>query len=583
MRLPLAPSLSIVVIALLSLAACGDDSSGTVMPAATTGGSSGTQVSDAGIGGAPAAGGQAGAGGSAGGQAGSSGTSGAAGAGGPIGPDTLAVVADTDRDGDIDGDDLPGRSLWSWTRGAFLVANLDDDDGDGVSDAADDTANGTEDIDDLAPLRVELGSSTAASASTLHLIVLSGAQNVRVFRVDGAGYALVDGPIPSSETALFAVEAKRFAGPDWDGLVRLRVEARDSQDAELASDQVELRVAPWIMLPSSAAPSAVHVARDAYSNQSFLDDLGAAAATAGVTLLQPFATAHWQEMWMQDTMEIGYTQLPGRAPMHVALRANRGQDAYPKTLLGPGMGYLEIGAPRSAPGGDAWVDWYGNLEVSPPVPGWPLGRIYYGHNTATGMKLHPDVVAFLEAQAVQSPFWIDTSWLTIKHVDEIITFLPHSDGTPRLLVASPREAGLLYPSYYGSYNKGIQESIDRSIHGGSYAVQGATIDDPGVLKHLNLTEAAIVEIPLFYTDGHSDWSNPINGLYLGGYYVAGETDIFTPERKVTATRIEALGIHLVWVDDAVYQHNLGNVHCATNSTRTPLVAQFVMAIPDSIR
>jgi protein-arginine deiminase len=287
-------------------------------------------------------------------------------------------------------------------------------------------------------------------------------------------------------------------------------------------------------------------------------------------------------MWMQDTMEIGYTQLPGRAAMHVVLRANRGQDDYPATLLGPGMGYLEVGAPRSTPGGDAWVDWYGNLEASPPVPGWPLGRIYYGHNTATGMKLHPEVVAFLEAQEVQAPFWVDTSWLTIKHVDEILTFVPATDGSVRLLVASPREAGVLYPANYGPYNQGIQDKIDRTLHGGSYVVNGSTVQYDGILAILNLDETAVVELPLFYTNGHSDWSNPINGLFLGGAFVAGATDVWQAERDVTATRLQALGLDVVWVDDAVYQHNLGNVHCATNATREPVVPQFADAIPPSL-
>lgn len=285
---------------------------------------------------------------------------------------------------------------------------------------------------------------------------------------------------------------------------------------------------------------------------------------------------------MQDTMEIGYTQLPGRPPMHVVLRANRAQDDYPATLLGPDMGYLEVGTPRATAGGDAWVDWFGNLEASPPVPGWPLGRVYYGHNTTTGMMLHPDVVAFLEAQEVQSPFWIDTSWLTIKHVDEIITFVPAADGSPRMLVASPREAGVLYPAYYGPHNQGIQNEIDKAIHGGTYVINGTSVDYEGVLGLLGLGPNAVVEIPQFYTNGHPDWSSPINGLYLGGAYVAGETDIWTAERDVTQSRIEALGIELFWVDDAVYQHNLGNVHCATNTTRAPVVPQFVDAIPTSL-
>jgi len=278
---------------------------------------------------------------------------------------------------------------------------------------------------------------------------------------------------------------------------------------------------------------------------------------------------------MQDTLEIGYSQLPGKAPMYVALRANRGHDSYAATLLGADMGYLVVGAPRTTSGGDAWVDWYGNLEASPPVPGWPLGRIYYGHNTTTGMMLHPDVVAFFEAQELQSPFWVDTSWLTIKHVDEIFTFVIDSQQKPRVLVVSPREAGKLYPSYYGPYNKGVQAKIDATLDGGTYTVAGKTVTTEGVLKALGLTKADVVELPLFYTSGHSDWSNPVNGVFLGGgYFAAGETNIFDAERKVTADRLASVGLAVQWIDDAVYQNNLGNVHCATNATRALAVGDF---------
>jgi protein-arginine deiminase len=564
------------------------------------GGGTGGSAGESGIGGSAGSGGSAGIAGSAGsagtsgsaGSAGTSGSAGGAGVGGSAGtagsgvggiaPNSLVVVADTNRDGIIDVEDLPGRATWSWSRGAFLIANLDDDDGDGLPDGLDDTCDGAADALDLASVQVELGSDLMAKASSIHVRLVEGAAHANVFLSQGTDFVSAGEPLAMASSLTLGVEARRFAGDDWDGIVGLRVEARDASNLVLASDEVALKVAPWIMLPSSALPLAIHVAQGVYANQSFLSDLSAATAAAGVPLLAPFSTTKWQEMWMQDTMEIGYTQLPGRQPMHVVLRANRGQDDYPGTLIGPDVGYLEVGAPRSTPGGDAWVDWYGNLEVSPPVPGWPLGRIYYGCNTTTGMKLHPDVVAFLEAQEVQAPFWIDTSFLTIKHVDEIVTFVPASDGSPRMLVPSPREAGVLYPGYYGPYNQGIQAKIDKILHGGVYAVDGGNIHHEGVLARLNLDGSAVVELPLFYTDGHSDWSNPINGLYLGGIYVAGKTDLWPAEKNVISGRMQALGIDVFWADDAVYQHHLGNVHCATNATRAPVVQQFVSAIPGSL-
>lgn len=495
----------------------------------------------------------------------------------------LVVVADTDRNGVIEGADLTGRQQWSWARGAFLLPNLDDDDADGKRDADDDAPNGADDAEDLTPVRVELGCLAALRARFVAVSIVEGAPAARVFAETTTGFASVDGALQATSSMLLGVEANRFAGPDFDGLITLRVEARDESGALVAADEVKLRVTPWMMLPSSAAAVDVHVASGIYNNGTFRSDLSAVATDADVTLASPFPATHWQEMWTQDTMEIGYTQLPGRSPLYVILQANRDHDGHAPTLLGPDVGVIRVGTKRSLTGGDSWADWFGNLEVSPPVEGWPLGRIYYGHNTSTGITLDPEIVTFLEAQEVQSPFWVDTSWLLIKHVDELLTFVLSSTGEVKLLVVSPREAGLLYPSYYGPYNQGLQSKIDKALDGGTYQVLGENFENPGVLAALRLDRADVVELPVFFTDGAADWSNPVNALVLDDTYVLGETDIWQAERDVTEERLTSLGMTVRWVDDAAYHENLGNVHCATNATRRPVVLQFTEALPSSLQ
>ena len=131
-----------------------------------------------------------------------------------------------------------------------------------------------------------------------------------------------------------------------------------------------------------------------------------------------------QDIWFQDTMEIGYTQLPGAQPMHVVMEAQRpnASDDVAVTLLAPDFGFISIGEPRQ-PGDeeDHWMDWMGNLEVTHPLSGHPLGRIYYGKSDRT--TFHPKILEFLEAQQVQKPFAVYTNWLLIQHVDEVLNFL----------------------------------------------------------------------------------------------------------------------------------------------------------------
>ncbi|MCA2978782.1 MAG: hypothetical protein INH37_10885 [Myxococcaceae bacterium] len=310
-----------------------------------------------------------------------------------------------------------------------------------------------------------------------------------------------------------ASEATAFASKDWNGLVTLTLEAKKADGASLGYDLARVRVAPFILLPNAARTSELCVSAGHPSdpNAAFRAGLAAAATEAGVRLVT-HQTSSWKELWMQDTMEVGSTQLPGRAALSVVLGGLRGADSFGPSRLGPDFGFVQVGAPRGiANGVDDWADWLGNLEVSPPVPGYPLGRVFSGLNTDTGVGLHPDVVAFLEAQQVQAPFWVDTGWLTIKHVDEIVSFLPGPDGRPRLLFADTRRAEALVPSARGPSNARNQARLDVARRGGALARGYST---RGLLAELGLTDAQVVLLPVSYTGGHNEWSNPNNSIFL---------------------------------------------------------------------
>jgi hypothetical protein len=98
------------------------------------------------------------------------------------------------------------------------------------------------------------------------------------------------------------------------------------------------------------------------------------------------------------------------------------------------------------------LDSTGNLECTPPcrsnpavgvAKDYPWGRIYFG-DVVGGIRFNPDVRQFLEGQIVQAPIALDTSWLHVGHVDEMMTFVPDLNGPAerrwRLVVASPQVA-----------------------------------------------------------------------------------------------------------------------------------------------
>jgi len=486
----------------------------------------------------------------------------------------IIAYGDTDRDAVLTANDASGRNAWSWQRGAFVAANLDDDDRDGKSDAEDGVFNGASDERDLA--RAVLAVDTAKYAPSSHVLLLrlpvEQRKFVRVFGFAGGKWQALDSgntqsfPLPSNGVIPLRVEAKTFAGTPagWNGAANLEFIVRAANGVWVESDTVRMNAAPFLMLPNSARTQRFYVSSGAYANEAFLDESDSFLRTLGIPMTVHPAKV-WQEMWMQDTMEIGYTQLPGGAVQHVTLGGLRGADTFGPKTLGPDHGYLQVGSNRFLSGPDTWADWYGNLEVSAPVPGWPLGRIYYGRNSTTGQTFHPAVIAFLNAQKVQGPFAVDTSWLTIKHVDEIFNFVPGNDGRPRLIVVSPREAGRLQPSEYGPYNKGIQAKID------------ATLAD--VRGKLSLSSDQIVELPVFFEEGHNIWSNPVNGVYLNGTALLGGTYMPDDVRNTITRKFSAVGVRTRFADDAVYQDNLGNVHCASNTLRTPVVAAWWKSVP----
>lgn len=70
----------------------------------------------------------------------------------------------------------------------------------------------------------------------------------------------------------------------------------------------------------------------------------------------------------------------------------------------------------------------GNLECSPPLPSATMGKIVIGHTGADGCKADPDLLVYLAGQGAQPVVTVDTSWLKVGHVDEMMSFVPHASS-----------------------------------------------------------------------------------------------------------------------------------------------------------
>jgi protein-arginine deiminase len=477
--------------------------------------------------------------------------------------------------------------------GIAVLANRDDDDRDGRPDADDDRVNGAADERDLAAIVVP------CPAGARLVRVAADDAPLRFFLRDGEGWrhlGLGRAELPVAEGGpadlTIHVEARDWAGmpESWTGRGNVAV-TFEGPDGPIVVHDLSVCVAPVRLLPGTATVDEAFVATGRYDNAAFVVRLRGILEDLDVPLtVHP--TSDWREMWMQDTMEIAVAATADSS-MHVVLAGLRGHDSFPPTLLGPDVAVAEVAKPRPLAGGDAWADWYGNLEVSVPTAAHEHGRVIYGRNRLTDCSFHPDAIAFLAAQHAQPPVWIDTSWLLIKHTDEIVAFLPGTDGRGVILVPDPAEGLRLLGDQDAAEpqsgrrreaNARIARAIDAMLVGDDKAPRAGVAGKSGatgLLELLGLDESRVVRLPVAFdvpaagllddggvTDASSLWSNPVNALVVNGTVICGSAGMPSAVQQVCRERFLAAGAdRLEFIDDGVYQKNHGNVHCATNARR----------------
>ncbi|KZB65241.1 hypothetical protein AUQ42_01690 [Thalassospira sp. MCCC 1A02491] len=283
---------------------------------------------------------------------------------------------------------------------------------------------------------------------------------------------------------LYALEAVRFAGNGFtSGQIRIALHVIQPEvtgignPTYLYADRVV--VARWIGNHHLQEVTRMYVANA--NNAQFRLDLGAAAAadnpvipvTVGAPITAtptavPYLNGNvWapylggvlpagDDRWMRDTIVSGHCAWPGNGAgvenKDVFMKTHRWrhlQNWVYETLISANVG-VSYPAAGSADGITS-ANSGGNIAVTPPVQKtvngavtpYRYGRIYYGHN-----RYHTVDASsrnFMAAQNMQAPIILDTDWLEVGHVDEMLTFIPDNNPASafkkwKLLVASPAEA-----------------------------------------------------------------------------------------------------------------------------------------------
>jgi protein-arginine deiminase len=522
----------------------------------------------------------------------------------------VQIVADVNRDGSVEFDaDNQGKNKWTSERGAIFFNNNDSDQNTKTPDHADAVVNGPEDLKDLALLKVKKIPDLPKDSLVNISVDDASLGRVRLFLkgVDNDYKPLSltsDGnidPAHLSQTDLeLRVEANSYADKSWSGETEVTAVVK-RPNGETKSDSVRLKVAPFILLSNLNRGIALYAREFPGRNDAFIQSLSELVPQAEAELVVVPAGEPYNPrcIWLQDTLEIGYSEMPGQK-MNVVLKANRGRslDNYPKDgLLGPDFGWIQVGTFREkygqGRGGNGWLDWYGNLEVTPPLPKYPHGRIYCGYNP-DGPKeasLNPEIVGMLEAQGIQAPaLKLDTGWLLIKHVDEVISFLP--SGNPespyKVLVVDTDVMIALIEKWVkdGHAEVPMLDLYSKKATVSSFATNKDLIElnqflqreriEPNIdllKRELGLREEDFIRVPsLFDKYGVSVVPNMVNSTILNGhiFIVAPNGPVIDGKDQLEEEMCKLLsGLPLVphFIDARQYHKWGGEVHCATNVRR----------------
>jgi len=366
------------------------------------------------------------------------------------------IDVDSDRTGDVECTSAEDSAEMSSP--AVVIVNNDDDDNSGSSDN-DDAVIGVGDVEDIVKLFIHRTGIPKCGCGWLEIGGSAGNKNIlRIFSNRTTSAVVMVGP----ETNY---TYKRFTSPVTDEDMICGLEAVTYPHAPgatipiewkiyattqlpptvppIVTDTVNVQATPFIFLPSTAEPKRAYVSDcDSQFVSALTGALGSTPATpvTTVTCGEWSSQPYYQDVWVQDEVELGYVRWPTLSgtdnDMPVVWDLPRYYDQYgsdlrnwpENDLLAQDFGHFEKGTKW----GDGTMG--GNFEVTPPLTGYPFGRVIMGSYVSQ------DIKDFIDNQNEQVPYvQCDTSWTVVRHIDEVINFVEVGPGF-KVLVADTSEA-----------------------------------------------------------------------------------------------------------------------------------------------
>ncbi|KAM3543517.1 hypothetical protein ARSEF1564_003569 [Beauveria bassiana] len=531
------------------------------------------------------------------------------------GTSQVVILADTNRDGKVDikgtSDLGEGKKTWTNESGALFLPNIGDTSDRcrnlhedkrlllACNDASDDVQRAPK---YLAPLlTTPIDGLSASAVGRISVSDPIARQNVRIFRPkvspESKEGQADDWTIVDNDMTFSAEELAK-------GL-RLGIDARATRGHLVDAKTDTPRT--W----DGRVTKVFTFVRD--SNTEIFDGIAAGVKKAGIN--EPVQEMVGASTFVQDLFETMYASIPGPdgsvislpiilpAPINSPARKALMEVATQIRSTGVGM-VADVLAPTT---NEETLDSMGNLETIPPYEHngkkFPAGRIVMGANQTAGRV--PRVLPLLEAQEMQNPILVDSTWLEVQHVDEFIQFLPAK--SPRkwsIIVDNPLAAVKILEEAkaeghgdkpYTSHPKTQRfrpSTVNRMLE-----IRVREVNEEcarhitGTIKMLKrktgISDDEIFQVPVLYSRKTSPsnpsngdfqvsalYPNAVNGLVLTDSFYLTPKQWGLPNTAVTDTMQQAVedayrkaGFNVEFTDDWYYHLRKGDIHCLTNVLR----------------
>jgi len=344
----------------------------------------------------------------------------------------IDINGDYNRDGNpINHANEADEVTFAGPKGMLIIANNDDDVGDGIPDSLNNQI-GASDLDDIYVIELaKLGIPEDSIPPDMSVLIevlnpITEAHTADAFiyrnrQVGELGYSAFNFSSTSTPTlanklggtgiAEIGIEGRRYGK---EVIVRMTLK---QGAVELGSDEIRVLIAPFFVLSNVDNATKVYTGSGPGIMQwpSFHSHL--TTTLSGILAVESYGPP----AFIQDYGEIGYTRsAPGMAVDKRTVIAGLAGGWF-SDKVDTDTGYFFLG------GGDG-----GSIEASPGIDGFPYGRIIVGD------ALAPSTKTFLKNQKIQADedelIELPVDWLLSKHADEVFTIIPVGSGF-KILVA----------------------------------------------------------------------------------------------------------------------------------------------------